>query len=388
MAERTTTLRCWPSSTQRLLLIAALEEDEVARTAWHRWRARVDLAAIDAASFRLLPLLYRNLARLGVEDAILPRLRGVYRHSWYQNQLLLHRLEDVLKTLHAAGVQTLVHKGVALTLQCYHDMGARPTVDMDVLVPTTQAEHAIRALLDAGWTAQAGDPFRLLQVRHATPFCRGDRSELDLHWSLLVDSSGEQADQDFWAGAVVLATARFATRTLNPTDHLLQAMAHGILCCAGTAQIRWIADAVWLIRGQPVDWHRLLDQATKKRVTLPVREALLYLDAHFSVGIPSAVLRQLRARPVSWLERIELRARANGALTETWWVYARRHPGDSLWTRVRRLPRFLQQTWGTGSAWDTIRVALRKTANRITTRTVGPGAVRRTARSGRRSTRA
>ena len=55
-----------PGPREALLLRAALFEDERGRSAWRAWRAEADLDNIDQASFRLLPLVYRNLERLGL----------------------------------------------------------------------------------------------------------------------------------------------------------------------------------------------------------------------------------------------------------------------------------------------------------------------------------
>jgi len=57
---------CHPSPVEQLLLRAALLDGEEAITAWQAWITAVDLSNVNPGSYRLLPLLYDNLNRLGV----------------------------------------------------------------------------------------------------------------------------------------------------------------------------------------------------------------------------------------------------------------------------------------------------------------------------------
>src|SRR5262249_19822902 len=45
----------------------------------------------------ILALVYRNLQQAGVEGPQLPRLKGVYRRTWYVNQVTRQRLSDTLR---------------------------------------------------------------------------------------------------------------------------------------------------------------------------------------------------------------------------------------------------------------------------------------------------
>ncbi len=82
----------WP---QYLLLTASLRENDAALNAWHEWRSIVDLQTVDRGSTRLLPLLWHNLVAMGVDDPLMPRLRGIYRHTWFSNQARLAKLVEV-----------------------------------------------------------------------------------------------------------------------------------------------------------------------------------------------------------------------------------------------------------------------------------------------------
>ena len=129
---------CWPTSAQRLLLRAVVLRGAEALAAWQRWTQAVDLDGLDAGSIRLLPQLYRSLEREGVRDPLMSRLKGVYRHTWYGNQLRLRDAAVVLGELSRRGIEPMLLKGAALTLLHYRDSGLRPMEDVAVLVRTQQ----------------------------------------------------------------------------------------------------------------------------------------------------------------------------------------------------------------------------------------------------------
>jgi len=332
--------------TQRLLLAAALEEGDARISAWQQWRESVDLDTLDGASFRLIPLLYKNLLRGGVQD-IPPRIKGIHRQSWYLNQVLFRNLPELLNQFSLAGIPTLLHKGAALALAYYRDPADRPMWDIDILVPTAMAENAFRMLSENDWKASKGDPYRALRTKHSTPFTRLRGGDLDLHWNLLFDDcSDDHRDNEFWDSAILLETDKFHTKTLSPADHLLQALCHGLNRPKGTA-IYWIADAVTLLRhAGPIDWDRLLEQATQRHVGLVVSLGLRYLDQYHTVDIPAEVLDAAQALPVTTLERMENSAVLTfcfGRFVRHWTRHVRRNPHRSMLACCALFPKHLDE---------------------------------------------
>jgi hypothetical protein len=166
------------------LLAAALLSGDRARRAWAQWSAHADLDAVDDTRHALLPQLYRNLASLGVDDPLVERLAGVYRHTWVHNQLLLRRTAPALAALRGAGVEALLTGPVALALTVYPDVGARPVHAPELLVPPRSAGRALRVLRGEGWSAVAGPVRRRIpaRVRSAATVVDRDGTPLVLRW--------------------------------------------------------------------------------------------------------------------------------------------------------------------------------------------------------------
>lgn len=301
----------YPDSSQKLLLKAALMDKDVAVPAWKEWRKKVDFELdVDHGSFRLLPLTYQNLSSFDYsDDLVAGRLKGIYRQAWIKNQQLFYKTGKVLETLHKAGIKTAVLKGIALTELVYKNYGTRPMADMDILVPYTEAHHAIEVLEKTGFTLQ--DPHLLKHNLHygrGIAFKDDDNTEIDLHWHVTSHSHENITITDFWDEVLPIEIAGVKTHIFSATDNLFHAIIHGVRKNP-EPPIRWIADAVTIINSEDVfvDWQRLLSYARKLRVYLQIKEALLYIHEHFKADIPQEVIDQIHNYQPSFIERVVYR---------------------------------------------------------------------------------
>jgi hypothetical protein len=297
-----------PGPTQEVLLRAALAEahGDAARE-WSQWRSEVELADVDGASFEILPLAYRNLTRLGIEDADRRRLRGVYLLSWSNNHLLVQTGAVGLRALADAGIDTIVLKGAALANDHYRDLGVRSMFDFDILVPHDRAAEAMDVLGEA-FTADPADtpPREWIPVRHSLGFNGPEGRDIDLHWYSLWQSFPEE---DLWSSSRPTEIGGVATRILSPTDQLLHVLAHGAWWM-DPGRLRWVADAVTVIRsgGDQIDWARLAERARERRLGSILVAPLAYLRERFGIEIPAETLRELQRERPTLLERGARRA--------------------------------------------------------------------------------
>lgn len=369
----------WPTSQQGLLLRAALLRGEKALDAWHEWKGSVDFEELDAASLRLLPLLHRNLSQHGVEDVLMGRFKGIHRMTWYRNHRLFRNMASVVRSLQDIGLPTMMLKGAALIALYYRDHGLRAVGDVDVLVPTKDASAALDLLVRSGWgSKKLKSPSMLtesyLAHLHGVLLKDAAAQRFDLHWHVLIDSCGANADAEFWGGAVEVELEDVRTYALNPTDQLLHVCVHGARW-ATPPTFQWAADAMTVMRSaEPgIDWTRLVTQVEKHRCVLPLRGTLSYLRDELEAPIPSEVLQSLQTMPVTDLERSEYEARTN--------PWAARGPWEELRSKYLRyallmhvaglrpkllgFPRFLTNTWGLEHLWQLPLSAVLKTAYRI-----------------------
>jgi hypothetical protein len=379
----------WPDPLQRSLLRVAFLERDAAVDEWRMLRAGLVLDDIwDTETHRLLPLVYRRLLQLGVEDPELPRLKGLHRHAWYQNQLNLSRLGSFLTRLEDAGIRTMVIKGVPLALRYYGDLGTRPMNDVDVLVPTERMTDALQLLEGDGWQSHRDGrrpPERLtagfsLITDHSRIATAPDGFYVDLHWHLreqfVVPGEETTSSDDFWAAAEPIDVAGVATRTLCATDLLLHAIVHGLVS-QRDARARWAADAMVVIETrEAVDWDRLIQQAERRRLVLMVRAALHYLVESLRTPVPVNVLARLDSIPTTRdddcaLERALFRDDYGPRLQGLFdlgpvWAWRRAHLGTAR--AMLDIPAFLRDTWQLPRTRDVPVEAARHLAERLSRR--------------------
>lgn len=343
-----------PTPEQLLVLHAALDPVDAARTAWERWRRGVDFEAIDRGSARLLPLVYRNLGPDAFDAEVAGRLKGLYRRSWSRNQLLFKRAAEAIEVLAAEGIETLVVKGASLALLSYEDVGVRPMDDVDVLVPVERTSEAISVLTAAGWSPGKDDPEGWTEVHHSLGFAGPNDGEVDLHWFSLWQSAG---DRELWADSVPLELAGASTRAPSRADQLLLTCVHGTPW-SPLPPFRWIADAITVIRGggERLDWDRFAAEAERRQLTVACAAALAYLREEFGAPVPDTVLERLRAAPASRHERAAFRAACRPdsslrALRMAWDRYRRLRDLDTGAPRPTSFIAFARRFWGIESAW-------------------------------------
>jgi len=346
----------WPTQLQELLLRAALLKGSDAVDAWKEWRSRVDIDDIDhldPGSYRLLPLLYHNLKSLQTEDPIMMKLKGVYRLTWYKNQMLFHAIADLLRSFQNAGIETMVLKGAALTFLCYKDYGLRPMNDFDVLVHTDQAMPAIRLLQKQGWKPKDFEPHDgYISVSYSHGFEDESGREFDLHWHVFSQCREAHADDDFWEKAVLTKFHDVPTRVLSPTDQLLHICVHGAKWNE-TPPFRWVADAIMILNNayNEIDWDRLVVQAEKRHLILPLLDTLHYLRDIFKAPIPPKIIKDLQSIRVSRMERMEYKLAVSPptkwtAILDLWCQHSRLMGKTNGLHKLMKFPAFLQRIWG------------------------------------------
>jgi hypothetical protein len=275
--------------------------------AFVRWADTVNLDDdFDYGSYRLLPLVFARVRALGVDGALMARLRGIYRKSWYEAQTQIHAMAPWLEILHRHGMRTMLIKGAALQPTYYQNHAVRPMRDLDIVVEPGAAATAIGLFEDAGWTRYETASLNDLSYRHSMMLRGPDGREVDLHWHLMLEACSPAATASFWSRGQPLTYGGVPTLQLGHADMLLHTVIHGMRANR-EPPLRWIPDAVTVLRvaGAGLDWDRVLEHASTLRLNARLALGLDYLSRHFEAPIPAKVLAELRWRRPTWVERVE-----------------------------------------------------------------------------------
>ncbi len=357
--------RPWiPTERQTLLVRAALLDREPAIDAWNQWNATGGLERIDDGSSALLPIVYRNLAGYGVSDSVVKCAQQAYKTTWLENERRFHEIAAVLEALNAAGIETMILKGVALALLYYRDLGLRSMGDVDLLVHPEQLHEALAALRGAGFRIVGRPPELLTDVylfsRKAINLASAGMPMLDLHWRAIQEVRSDNEEKAFWDGAAAVTLRDVPTRAMSATDQVLHICEHETRWCPSPLP-RWMVDLVMVFRvaGDAFDSDRTLDRARSLELLSPLAEALECLDAIVPHEVPQELLQGVRlARATRRDQRdYEARCRRPGplrTLRDEYRVHCDRTGGQS---RVRRCFSFVQHVqalWGLERPWQLV----------------------------------
>ncbi len=342
----------WPNGQQAQLLRACFLEGEQAVAAWQSWRMTNDLSDSDADARSLLPLLYQNLSRQGVSDPAMAKLKGVYQHTWTGNVSVLQRLMPLLADLQRAGIDSVLLKGAALPYVAYLQPGLRSNDDFGLLVQPEQRAALFESLAQHGYQPIRDVPPSRLTLMHRLEFRHPQGSRLAIYWHILWEGIYSGAGEAYRDALVPMELNGLAAQTLSATDHLLQICVDG-LWARPQPSLRWIADALTLLRASPsVDWDRLLVQAQQYYVTLMLAQCLTCLADVVDADVPPSVMAQFTSLYVPRLERLEYRVKSQPRTTRSGLTglvlnVIRLHLGQA--GSRPGLAQFLQQWWGLAS---------------------------------------
>lgn len=354
--------KSWPTRPQELLLRATFLPGEEAIQAWKEWKRIVDVDDLDQSSNRLLPQLYRNLQLQGVRDSLLMKFKGVYRQTWYKNQLLFHSAATPLRSLTEAGIEVMILYGAALAVRFYPDCGLHPLADFAILVRPEQAVPAIKRLQGLGWMPVPRLPGALaatyIAAGYAHVFQDAGGNRIRLHWHLLPECCQAGADDDCWQGAVATNLHGIATCALDPTHQLLQVCAQRAPRHTVPLFLR-VSDAILVLNAAraEIDWDRLATQVQKRCLLLPVMGTLDYLQGKLGAPVPPAVLQSLETLPTHKWERAEYKLKTSWVTVwsrffELWFNYWRNRSARRLPRKVMGFPKFLQHFWRLKHLWQ------------------------------------
>jgi hypothetical protein len=364
----------WPTRRQLLILRVIAASDSEVSDLWAELRPQLELERLELGSYDLMPLLYRRLENSVPQDPVLAKLAGIYRKTWYTNQLELSRVAPALAAVVDAGADPLVINGWELVLGYYRDRGVRAVTGLELLVQPDRFIAAERALYAAGWQLDARAASRIPQRMSSIRLVR-DVTACVLHRELFHEFPLHEASaiQRLWEAAVALRVEDVEARMLGPANEFLD------LCLEGARariwpNVRWLADALKIARGGELDWDEVVSEGRLVGASLRLHSALVYLRDSLSCAVPPGVISELEGVETNRRERLAhalgaWRGGAVGLAPESLSRYLRATAHENGFRALRRLPAYFRDEWGLRHRRQVPVVAAAKTVERLVSTT-------------------
>jgi Uncharacterised nucleotidyltransferase len=343
------------TNEKKLLLQAALLSEEPALNSWKQWRETVDIENLDTESYRLLPLLYRSLSAQEVVDVHMGRLKGVYRRTWVENQVLFQVLSAIFQSFKEKGIKTLLLKDAALNLHYYLDNGLRMIPNVELLIHPSDALMGINLLQNIGWKAIGKIPQDILPFSQAMGFKNSSNQFFILRWHLFTDGFSEKAKNDFWENAIITQLCEWEISILSPTNQLLY------ICGAFKNQLissNKLADAAIIITASAnqIDWNKLIIKAQEYRLVWALKNMLTALREILNIPIPSSIYTEIINLKISSFEyrEYQIMTRENNSVLDRlnlrYFQYARMVSDEN--GNFLGFLGYLQYLWGLENLWQ------------------------------------
>lgn len=353
-----------PTPMQTLLLQAVCGSQSQSVVRGLEWLQAIDLDSVDPASFNLLPGLYLKLSQAGLEHPLLPKLKGMYRKSWYGNQLLFHTAQQVISGLQQSQISVLVLKGVALAHLYFPDQAVRPNSELDLLIPLHQVDQAIKLLRVSGWQDEHFDGCRLTYgdyfSKHFHTLNNASQLRLNLQWRLGIDQTEEHHvsnglnSLNEWQHPLSFTLGSVAAQTLSPEIHFLSSYLHD-LSPTPSIPLLSIFDCAMILKTCPAfDWSRILELDPCIPKSTRLLEGLIFLREQLDIPVPDFVVMGLQQRIVnaslpSQPDRYNVpnlwRIRWNRLLLHYRRYRLTQPPEPSGWQQISSIPEFLRAFW-------------------------------------------
>jgi len=350
-----------PTTTHQLLLRVIFGPDEAAITAWQTWVQQIDIEQLDEGSYWLLPRVYQRCQTLEISDpspretATWQRIKGVYRHVWSRNQMILRYLGEAVQELQEADIPAVVVGGAVLVAAPGADIGSRRADDSGIWVPADTLSTALAIFKSLGWTPTLSRSPDQLRAQQTAVGLRRQRDTLIVYWRVLPECpvlgvAGEEATT-----GTTLTFGHESAIALSPTDQCF-------VCCIQATRwqprspVYWLADAAHLIQQYPIDWARLVHLGQAHQLTLPLLESLTQLSSLLETPELLHTCHTLQRVTITAFERAEFAAKAQpyplwGQLPLLWFEY-RRLASQRWFQYPAGFAQFLARRWGLEHAWQ------------------------------------
>lgn len=251
---------------------------------------------LEEGSKRLLPLVYSNFKRLRIDDEIVNQFAGYHRYTTFKNRMLKNELDGILHQLSKGGHHYYVRKGLVYLELFYGDYGARPTSDIDIVINHKDVTKLLSSRTFDEWVSDTNWKLNRIEhsLEHAITLKKG-RFELDLHWRF-----GHHPIPKVWHKEIISSVRkRNGIETLSNEFHLIDTLTHGYRYNDTVRPIRWISDAVQILRNGIDDWAIVLEYSKDCKAKIPIYYGLNFISQEKLGSIPDDVIRTLRNLKIS-----------------------------------------------------------------------------------------
>ncbi|MGC8833941.1 MAG: nucleotidyltransferase domain-containing protein [Armatimonadota bacterium] len=257
-----------------------------------------------ASMHGLEPMLYRCISN---EDALPPEIVAHLTQRYYgqaaRNAVALHQLEEIAKAFAEYGVPVIALKGAAAILWLYDDIACRVITDLDLLVPRSDVDRAVKAMSELGYSQEQrctppNSPefeeldllMRLERAQHLVPFVRRGSFSVEIHTNFLKRRKKRNlVPNEIWERAVPLNSNSGNLYRLSTTDFLIHTAVHYPQHLeTGIPPLKFMVDMALAVHkeGDRINWKEFWDTAGRWDISNVVSVMMATIKNIWNLDIP------------------------------------------------------------------------------------------------------
>ena len=273
-----------------------LSDDLIVKMQWHIFLEEVYRQGVSG-------LLFQRLKQTVIKDQcplwVWQKLEQDYLSNLGRNMLLEQSIQSFVEDLSAKEIVGFVVRGASLLEQGYVDIGARPFMDLDLVVDHEDFGRMQSFFQDQGF--EWFDEYPYLYKKQ--------EFYVDLHlnslqfWRLQWPTPIHLNNRALWERTKPFYGSEYV-RQLDVYDHILHCCEH--LMRHNYEKLMWFMDIVLMIeKDEDFSWDQLYERAYQVKFIKPIRYVFEFLHHHL-MTVDENFLERIRSVPLNWVEQRSL----------------------------------------------------------------------------------
>ncbi len=245
----------YPSEEIKLLQIAQIAPQSIAKIAWDEWRSLDRLDDITWQEHKLLARMYHRINALDPHYPHLARVSGLLKSEWAKSQVRLKECLSAIDLLLEHQYPLMLFKGFAWN---QNENGIRLSGDLDILVPENHFFDVLELLEKNHWYSEGKKHWRKKQNVHAINLVNAKGGNIDIHRRPFHTTPPKSYINGIWERSRDGEFMGRYVRYCSEADYLAILIAHGVV-----GQQKKHTVSTW-----PGDIHYFLSQINNPTISL------------------------------------------------------------------------------------------------------------------------
>lgn len=319
---------------EKLLLKSALLDSKTAYESFIRWEQNVDFEEISSDSYFLLPVVYKNLKELISESRLFPRIKGVYKKTWLENQLRIPKLEQIFNEFNNKSIDYVVLNNGFDVWNQNNDIATFSLAGFEILIKPKDSKKMTTILQEIGWTRSDKNlfPYDFINFNYKNQFA------VNIFWQM------DFFAKDVWENSTTSKLNNVSIKKFSSSDQILY-------LCRNTNYLTrqsFLVNSV-LENDQDFNWDKITTKANILNLSSNLLQILECLKECSNLKIPQDVISKLSTNTLEELKPNKIRlASAYKSLRRT---YLRNCSAERTKPTETGFIKFLCRHWGVNSVF-------------------------------------